>query len=143
MLAGIFGVYKVRIAYIFGSEKDSGCSFLEGLSVKTSSFSDLDIGVVFDGLPEDIFNVYGGLYADLSVFFESFKIDLVFLEETDALFQYEAITGSRIYCEDEDFCDDYEEMVMKLASDLLHKKASFKRDFFEAIKDGYFEIAIK
>lgn len=68
-------------------------------------------------------------------------MDIVFLQETDALFQYEAIKGVLIYCEDESFFDDYEEMVTKRAADLSYKKIGFEKDFLEAVKDGYFEIA--
>jgi len=32
------------------------------------------------------------------------------------------IKGDLIYCEDEGFCDEYEKMVMKKASDLEYKK---------------------
>ena len=45
-----------------------------------------------------------------------------------------------MYCGDEFFCDEYEEMVMKTASDLSFKKREFEKDFIEAVKDGYFVI---
>jgi predicted nucleotidyltransferase len=139
-LTQLFKKHHVKIAYLFGSQREKGIAFLSGNSRDIVSGSDLDIGVVFERLPDHIFKIYGDLYADLSMFFEPFNIDLVFLQETDPLFQFEAINGDLIYCEDERFCDDYEEMVMKKASDLLYKKIEFEKDFLEAIKDGYFEI---
>jgi len=139
-LTHLFKKHKVKIAYLFGSQIKEGVAFLSEKSGDTVSDSDLDIGVVFERLPDNIFRVYGDLYADLSMFFEPFNVDLVFLQETEPLFQFEAIKGERIYCEDEGFCDDYEEMVMKRASDLAYKKIEFEKDFLEAIKDGYFEI---
>ncbi|MBI4378644.1 MAG: nucleotidyltransferase domain-containing protein [Nitrospinae bacterium] len=139
-LTGLLKKYHVKIAYIFGSQKESGIAFLNDRNSTIDERADLDIGVVFEKLPTDTFVVYGEIYASLSILFEPFNIDLVFLQETDTLFQYEAIKGELIYCEDENFLDEYEELVMKMASDLSFKKAEFERDFIEAVKDGYFEI---
>ncbi|MCX7792803.1 MAG: nucleotidyltransferase domain-containing protein [Thermodesulfovibrionales bacterium] len=139
-LPEIFKKYKVKLAYIFGSQKEKGMLFLKGRYVLPEKGTDLDIGVVFDGLPEKKSETYGELYADLTEFFEPFNIDLVFLEETSSLFQYEAIKGEILYYEDELFVDDYEEKIMKKASDLSFKKTEFERDFFEAVRDGYFEL---
>lgn len=85
--------------------------------------------------------VYGDIYVELAIFFEPFEIDLVILNEATPLFQYDVIRGELIYCEDEDFLDRYEERVMKIASDIIFKNREFEKDFLEAIKDGYFEIA--
>lgn len=140
-LAELFRKHGVKLAYLFGSQKEIGAAFLSGIEKETEEGSDLDIGVVFEELPGKIFYIYGDLYADLSVLFEPFIVDLVFLQETDALFQYEAIKGHLIYCEDKSFLDDYEEIIVKRASDLSYKKSEFEMDFLEAIRDGYFEIA--
>jgi len=45
-----------------------------------------------------------------------------------------------IYCKDQDFLDEYEELVMKKAADLAYKRKEVEGDFLEAIKDGYFKI---
>jgi predicted nucleotidyltransferase len=140
-LKGIFGKHGVRIAYLFGSQKDAGTIFLSGKRAEIDAASDLDVGVVFERLPECRFAVYGDLFADLSDFFSPFTVDLVFLQETEVLLQYEAIKGNCIYFRDEPFLDDYEEMTMKRAADLAFKKREFGRDFLEALKDGYFELA--
>lgn len=139
-LTGLFKRYKVKIAYLFGSQKDAGTAFLKGEKYNIEEMSDIDIGVVFYDMPQCIYDVYGELYAQLSNIFEPFNVDLVFLNETDILFQYEAINGNLIYCEDESFCDDYEESIMKKAADIAYKKIAFREDFLEAVKDGYFEI---
>lgn len=139
-LTNIFKKHGVRIAYLFGSQKEAGIAFLEGVAQKIDDEVDLDIGVVFKIFPEDAFEAYGELYANLSLFFEPFTVDLVFLQETDALFQYEAITGELIFSDDELYLEGYEEQVMKRASDLLFKRNEFEKDFLEAVKDGYFEI---
>ena len=142
-LTGLLKQHYVKIAYIFGSQKESGIAFLNDRNPAIDERADLDIGIVFKKLPIDTFGVYGEIYADLSILFEPFNVDLVFLQETDTLFQYEAIKGELIYCADENFLDDYEELVMKIASDLSFKKAEFEKDFLEAVKDGYFEITHK
>jgi predicted nucleotidyltransferase len=139
-LGEIFRRYNVRIAYLFGSQRDRGIAFIDGESIKPEEGHDLDIGVVFNKLPLNRMNIYGELYADLSFFFEPFNIDLVFLQETDSLFQFEAIKGTLIYHDDEDFLDEYEETVMKKAEDMAYKKRDFEKDFLEAIRDGYFEV---
>jgi len=136
----IFRKHEVILAYLFGSQKEAGISFLEGVATRIDDEVDLDIGVVFKTFPEDAFEAYGELYANLSLFFEPFTVDLVFLQETDALFQYEAITGELVFSDDELYLEEYEEQVMKRASDLSFKKNEFEKDFLEAVKDGYFEI---
>jgi len=140
-LEDIFRKHGVLLAYLFGSQKGSGIAFLSGDYPKVGERSDLDIGVLLGKFPEDPFDAYGELYADLSIFFEPFAIDLVFLHETDILFQYEVIsTGEMVYCKDELFLEEYEERVIKMASDLSFKKMDFEKEFLEAIRDGYFEI---
>jgi hypothetical protein len=139
-LISILRQYGVKAAYLLGSQKDAGVSFLNGNAPVVEEKVDLDIGVLFEKLPEDAFQAYGEIYADLSIFFEPFRVDLVFLQETGALFQYEAIKGEIVFCDDELFLEEYEERVMKMASDLSFKKIEFEKDFLEAIKDGYFEI---
>jgi predicted nucleotidyltransferase len=132
--------HGIKAAYLFGSQKEVGIAFLNGQIPKIDEKADLDVGVLFEKLPEDAFNAYGEIYADLSLFFEPFNVDLIFLQETGILFQYEAIRGEIIHGEDESFLETYEERVLKRASDLSFKKKEFERDFLEAIKDGYFEV---
>jgi len=139
-LTHIFKKNGILLAYLFGSQKEAGIAFLEGVATKIDDEVDLDIGVVFKIFPEDAFEAYGELYANLSLFFEPFTVDLVFLQETDALFQYEAITGELVFSDDELYLEEYEEQVMKRASDLSFKRNEFEKDFLEAVKDGYFEI---
>jgi predicted nucleotidyltransferase len=139
-LINILRQHGVKAAFIFGSQKEAGMAFLKGNIPMIDETADLDIGVIFEKLPEDVFTVYGELYAELSLLFEPFRVDLVFLQETALLFQYEAILGEVVYCDDESFLEAYEERVLKMASDLSFKKNDFERDFLEAIKDGYFEI---
>lgn len=144
MLDDLFKQHRVRIAYLFGSQKDKGVAFLKGQSIEIERDSDLDIGVVLEDLPspEQRLDLYMNLYADLSEVFNPFNIDLVLLQETDTLFQYEAIKGELIYYDDEEFLDSYEELVIKKAEDLSFKRIEFEKDFLEAIRDGYREIKL-
>lgn len=132
--------HNVVLAYLFGSQREAGVLYLQDGHAEMDSGSDLDLGVVFGEFPKSPFLVYGDLYAELTPFFEPFNLDLVFLQETSYLFQHEAIQGDLIFCADEQFLDDYEEMVLKRAADLSFKQISFRRDFFEAIEHGYFPI---
>jgi hypothetical protein len=62
------------------------------------------------------------------------------MHEVDTLFQYEIIKGVRIYEKDEFFADEFEEMIMKKAEDLVFKRRILIKEILEAIKDGYFEF---
>ena len=139
-LAEIFKKYKVKAAYIFGSQKEKGLIFLSGGEIKNEKGSDLDIGIIFEKLPLHTFEIYGEIYASLALLFEPFEVDLVFLQETDIFFQYEAIKGEMVYCADSVFVEEYEEKIIKKAADLMYKKREFEKDFFEAVKNGYFKI---
>lgn len=145
MLNDLFKQHGVRLAYLFGSQKDKGVAFLKGYPIEIERGSDLDIGVVLKDLPnpEQRVDLYINLYAGLSEIFNPFNIDLVLLQETDAIFQYEAIKGVLIYYDDQEFLDSYEELVIKKAGDLSFKRIEFEKDFIEAIRDGYREIKFK
>jgi hypothetical protein len=106
------------------------------------SYSDLDLGMVF--LNPEIFKntrkklqVYGHLFDDLSALFSVFKLDLVFLEETDYLLQYEAITGINIFKGNDISLSDYMEHVLKYAADWKFEVDRFHQEVMEAIRDGH------
>lgn len=142
-LVDIFKRYGISIAYLFGSQKDVGLNYLLGKEVRISETSDLDIGLLLKSYPSDMYRFYGDLYYELSMVLEPFEVDITFLNEVDYLMKYEIITGYRIYAEDETFVDEYEEIVMKIASDLAFKQRLFEKDFLEAIENGHFEIELK
>jgi predicted nucleotidyltransferase len=139
-IAGVFKTHEVVLAYLFGSQQDAGRAFLEGKSFPSDETSDLDIGILFQAPPSHPYRRYGALYADLSDFFESFKIDIVFLHEVHSLLKYEIIKGVRIYAADEEWADAYEDLVIKFAADLNVKRRMFEPDFIEAVENGHFEI---
>ena len=58
-LSELLKSHNVKIAYIFGSQKENGIAFLNDRNSTIDERADLDIGVVFEKLPQDIFEVYG------------------------------------------------------------------------------------
>lgn len=142
-LKKLFKKYEVILAYLFGSQKDSGLKYLKEQEVTIEETSDLDIGILLKKLPVNMYRLYGNLYYDLSSIFESFNIDIVFLDEVNSLLKFEIIKGHNIYTSDEKFADEYEENIVKFASDLSFKRKMFEKDFLEALRNGYFEIELK
>lgn len=142
-LCRVFEKHNVLSAYLFGSQKDSGMKYLYGQRAKTEETSDLDVGILLKTPPPRLYKFYGDLYYDLSALFEPFNVDIVFLHEVNSLLKYEIIAGHRVYALDEEFADEYEENVMKFASDLSFKRKMFEKDFYEALENGYFEIELK
>ncbi len=132
----------VSLVYLFGSQKEQGLASLTGKPLSVNPESDLDVGVLFEEAPKDVYQSYGSLYALLSECFPAFQIDLVILNEVNVFLQYEAIKGERIYTFDERVAEDFEENVMIRAEDLYYKKKEFDREVSEAIRDGYFEIEL-
>jgi hypothetical protein len=60
------------------------------------------------------------------------------MHEVRPLFQYEIIKGARIYREDEQLADKFEENVMKQAKDLLFKKRIFDHEVWVRRRDSGF-----
>lgn len=139
-LRTVFKKNGVLLAYLFGSNQDIGRRFLEGSSEEIGKESDLDIGLLITPSSQTTYKDYGNLYLELSRIFAPFEVDLVLLHEVHSLLKFEIISGHRIYAEDEQFADGYEELVVKFASDLAFKRRMFEPDFIKAIEDGHFEI---
>ncbi len=139
-LRRIFKKRGVSLAYLFGSLKDTGRQFLEGASYEIREPSDLDIGLLVTPSAGTLYESYGDLYLELSRVFAPFRMDIVFLHEVHSLLKFEIISGYRLYAKDEQFADDYEDIVVKFASDLAVKRRIFEPDFVKAIEDGHFKI---
>ena len=65
------------------------------------------------------------------------------MHKVSFILRFEIIKGYRIYASNEDEADDYEETVTRFASDLSFTRTMFEQDFYEALRDGYFEIEPK
>ena len=135
--------HKVLLVYLFGSQKDAGLKYLNEQNVHIEKTSDLDIGILLENPHVNMYKLHGDLYLNLSAIFEPFNIDIVFFHEASYLLKFDIIKGHRIYAANEEFVDEYEESVMKFASDLSFKRKMFEEDFLEALKNGYFEIELK
>ncbi|MFN3396400.1 MAG: nucleotidyltransferase domain-containing protein, partial [Thermodesulfovibrionales bacterium] len=87
--------YRISVVYLFGSQAEKGKRYLEGERVTPDASSDLDVAVAFERSPESgkALETYGFIYRDLSMLFDPFEIDLIFLHEHNALFKYEIIKG--------------------------------------------------
>lgn len=127
--------YSVRLAFLLGSLAEAGYEFLieKGEVSPLDPYSDLDLGIVF--LNPEIFKntrkklqLYGYLFDDLSALFSVFKLDLVFLKETDYLIQYEAIRGMNIFKGSDIFLSDYVEHVLKYAADWKFEVDRFREE---------------
>lgn len=132
--------HAISLVYLFGSQAAAGHAYFQGISAEPISRSDLDIGLVFDTLPASRMQVYGQIYEGVSSIFAPFSIDPVFLQETDYLFQFEAIKGKLIYAVSEATLDAYEDRVLKFASDIAFYLPLFQQEVMEAIENGYFQI---
>ena len=142
--------YDVRLAFLFGSMAEAGYGFLleEGQVSPYDPYSDLDLGVVF--LDREIFEntrvklqLYGHLLDDLSALFHSFRLDLVFLEETDYLIQYEAIKGMNVFKQSDIVLADYIERVLKYGADWKFEVDRFHHEVMEAIRQGLVVVDYK
>ena len=132
--------FDLILVYLFGSQADMGRRFLDGDKVSLDPFSDLDVAVAFKKPPSETMKVYGSLYKEISELFVPFDIDLLFMQEVNTLFQHEIIKGVRIYERDESIADEFEEIIMKRAEDLIFKRKIFDREIMEAMEHGYFEF---
>jgi predicted nucleotidyltransferase len=132
--------YGIALVYLFGSQAESGARYLKGDHIRVEDLSDLDVAVAFENIPSQAVKIYGALYKEFSEIFAPFSIDLVFMHDMDALFQYEIIKGEKIFEKDEFLADEFEERIMKMSEDLAFKQKIMNNEILEAIEDGYFEF---
>jgi predicted nucleotidyltransferase len=118
----------VLALYLFGSRAADGLRVLRGEEVDRAG-SDLDIGVVFLGRDANIANL-PSLQVVLEDAFAPLRVDLVPLQRVDALFQFAAVDGERLFAGDEYQADLYELVVMRKAAELLPIQRAIERDLF-------------
>ena len=120
--------HGVLAVYLFGSRVSDGVRALAGKTVDPAG-SDLDVGVVFLGRDADV-----AALPSLQVAIEDacapLRIDLVPLQRVDALFQFAAIDGERVFAADVDQADLYELVVMRKAAELLPLQRAIERERF-------------
>jgi predicted nucleotidyltransferase len=118
----------VLALYLFGSRAADGLRALQGDAVDGSG-SDLDVGVVFAGRDADIAKL-PTLQVALEDACAPLRIDLVPLQRVDALFQFSAVDGVRVFAADVDRADLYELVVMRKAAELLPIQRAIERERF-------------
>ncbi len=130
--------YGILAAYIFGSMAEEGAALLEGgkYGKTVDPLADMDLGVVFFERPlspKERIRTYGRLYSELGEVFSPFSLDLVFLQETGVVLQFEAINGIVVYSADDDKRLDYEEYVIKLYQDWKPDYDRYTKEVLEAV----------
>lgn len=131
--------YGVALAYLFGSYAEVGYRMLQGEKPKVyDPMGDTDLGLVFekDKFPKDVPKVYSSLYCELEDFFRPLRLDLIFLQEAGSLFQYQAISGICVWAVSNDLRSDYEEHVIKYASDWKFELDLYYKEMLEELKEG-------
>ena len=132
--------HDILSIYLFGSQAEAGIRYMGGETVIPETHSDLDVAVAFEKPPADVIRQYGMLYQEFSDIFDPFNLDLIFMQEVNALFQYEILKGIRIYEKNIESVDEFEERIMKRAADLQFTKKALDKEIMEAIEDGYIEF---
>lgn len=105
------GDSRILALYLFGSRARH----------EETELSDVDVGVLFhqEQTLEDILLIEDALERRLGV-----KVDLVDAGKASAFLALDIIRGERVYCADEDRCDEFDLYVMRRAGDL----APFERE---------------
>lgn len=128
LLDRVCAEYGILAVYTFGSRADDGPRLLRGEPVSAQG-SDLDVGVVFERHDFELGRL-GALQADLGDVFAPLHVDLVPLQRVDAIFQYHAIDGHRVYSRDSTRTAFYELDVMSKAADLVPIQRQIEIDAF-------------
>lgn len=117
----------VEAVYLFGSRADDGVSVLDGEFV-TAQGSDLDVGVYLS--PGVDIGRLAELQVSLEDLFAPLRVDLVPLDRVDALFQFRAIDGHRVFAADAAAADRAELVTMRRAAELLPIQREIERQVF-------------
>lgn len=120
--------HDVLVLYLFGSRADDGMKRLEGLPVAPQG-SDLDVGVAF-AAPDVDHRRLAALQVALEDVFEPLRVDMVPLQRVDALFQFAAISGHRVFEADSTRVAEYELLVMRRAAELAPIQRRLERELF-------------
>ncbi len=91
--------------------------------------SDLDVGVFFEAGVNGIAEL-PGLQIDLEDVFAPLRLDVVPLAAVDALFQFRAIDGHRLFAANPGDADRHELLIMRRAAELLPIQRAIERERF-------------
>lgn len=125
----------IILAYLFGSQAQNGYNIMKGNgAVPTDPLADLDLGIVLDDedrLTGSMYKLHSAIYNELDELFLPLQLDLVFLQETHSVFQFEAIKGICIYKVNESIRDAYEYRILARAADFRWVLEQYYRERLE------------
>ncbi len=127
----------IILAYLFGSQAQNGYNIIKGnRALSTDHFADLDLGIVLDDedrLTGSMYKLHSAIYNELDELFLPLQLDLVFLQETHSVFQFEAIKGICIYEVNESTRDAYEDRILARAADFRWMLEQYYRERLEGL----------
>jgi len=125
----------IILAYLFGSQAETGYKVLRGEKMlQNDPLADLDLGIVLNDknrLNNSIYKLYTALYNYFDELFLPLRLDLVFLQETHSVFQFECIKGICIYQVNQKTRDEYEHNVLAKAADFRWVLDQYYRERLE------------
>jgi len=127
----------IILAYLFGSHAHNGYKILNGERVvQKDLLADLDLGIILDDegrLTGSMYKLYSTLYNQFDELFLPLRLDLVFLQETHSVFQFEAIKGICIYAVSENIKEVYEHNILARAADFRWVLEQYYRERLEEL----------
>ncbi|WP_073345335.1 nucleotidyltransferase domain-containing protein [Caldanaerobius fijiensis] len=125
----------IALAYLFGSQKENALRILKGHVVTIDDpLADIDVGVVFLKNIDEIKNrykLYAKIYNEMEDIFKPYPLDLIFLQENNSIFQWEALKGICVYSISEEFKDEYEMMILRRAADFEYVLNKYTKEVLE------------
>jgi predicted nucleotidyltransferase len=127
----------IILAYLFGSQAHNGYKVINGERVvQKDPYADLDLGIILDDenrLTGSMYKLHSTLYNQLDELFLPLRLDLVFLQETHSVFQFEAIKGICIYAASESIKEEYEHKILARAADFRWVLEQYYRERLEEL----------
>ncbi|AST56534.1 DNA polymerase subunit beta [Thermoanaerobacterium thermosaccharolyticum] len=127
--------YNIALLYIFGSQKENALKLINNEKVNAiDPLSDIDVGIVFLQDIEfinDRYKLYAKIYNDMEDIFMPYRLDLIFLQEKNSVFQCEALKGVCIYYYSETYKDMYEMKILQKAADFKYVLDKYNEEVLE------------
>jgi len=134
----ICGQFDIMLLYLFGSQQTNALQILQEKPVSvTDPLTDIDIGVVFSrplSHGRERVRLYSKIFNQLEDLFTPYKLDLVFLEENNSVFQAEAVKGICVYAASPEVKDTYEEDILRRACDFKPYLDQYYQELLEDLK---------
>jgi len=127
---------NIALLYLFGSQEKRALQILNGSQFegKRDPMGDIDVGVVFSfdlNAIQKRYILYSQVFNELEDLFQEEKLDLVFLQECNAILQFEAIKGTCIYFKSEELREEFEMNVLRRLPDVKYLISLYQKEFLE------------